>query len=67
MDATVLKIIAIALVAAVLVTTDVIPFGTRVILLGALAVGGIIWLTPPDADDEPNSDQQDDSGPGEQK
>jgi septal ring-binding cell division protein DamX len=45
---TVLKIVAIALVAAVLVVPSdalPIPFGTRVILLGALAIGSALWVT----------------------
>jgi flagellar biosynthesis component FlhA len=56
-----LKILAIALLAAVLVFPPAaipIPFGTRFILLGALAIGGVIWLTSEDQQAEEERERQ---------
>jgi flagellar biosynthesis component FlhA len=59
---TIAKLIAIALIAAVLATNTSIPIAARFILLGALLIGSYLWLHPDEEDEEEqDKDQQDDT------
>lgn len=63
MHMTIAKLIAIALIAAVLATATYIPMGSRFILLGALLIGAYLWLHPDEEEqEEQDKDQQDDTG-----